>query len=170
MIVLGQRIGLDITAASAPIHVLVKFRDDEGKLWNLEATSGGFPARDQHYRDLLPISDRALETGIYLKPLTKEETVAVMAEVVIENQIAKGHYTDAMAIADTAITHYPLFVQAMVRRGSAAFLIIEQDFKAKYPDINAVPESERSRLDYLLRVNQTMFDKAENLGWQPFNP
>lgn len=170
MIVLGQRIGLDMTAASAPIHVLVKFRDDEGKLWNLEATSGGFPARDQHYRDLLPISDRALETGIYLQPLTKVETVAIMAEVVMEDQIAKGRYMDGMAIADIALDHYPLFVQAMVRRGSAAFLIIEQDFKAQYPTIEAVPEAERPRLDYLLRVNQTMFDKAENLGWQPFNP
>ncbi len=170
MIILGQRIGLDITAASAPIHVLVKFRDDEGKLWNLEATSGGFPARDQHYRDLLPISDRAMETGIYLQPLTKAETVAVMAEVVMEDQIAKGRYMDGMAVADIALDHYPLFVQAMVRRGSAAFLILKQDFEAKYPSLDAVPEAERPRLDYLLRVNQTMFDKAENLGWQPFNP
>lgn len=170
MIVLGQRIGLDVTAASAPIHVLVKFRDDEGKLWNLEATSGGFPARDQHYRDLLPISDRALETGIYLQPLTKEETIAVMAEVVMEDQIAKGRYMDGMAVADIALDHYPLFVQAMVRRGSAAFLILKQDFEAKYPSLDAVPEAERPRLDYLLRVNQTMFDKAEGLGWQPFNP
>jgi regulator of sirC expression with transglutaminase-like and TPR domain len=170
MIVLGQRIGLDMTAASAPIHVLVKFRDDEGKLWNLEATSGGFPARDQHYRDLLPISDRAMETGIYLQPLTKAETVALMTEVVFEDQIGKGRYMDGMAIADIALDHYPLFVQAMVRRGSAAFLIIEQDFKAQYPTIEAVPEAERPRFDYLLRVNQTMFDKAEGLGWQPFNP
>ena len=170
MLVLGQRIGLDMTAASAPILVLVKFRDDEGKLWNLEATSGGFPARDQHYRDLLPISDRALETGIYLQPLTKAETVAVMAEVVMEDQIAKGRYMDGMAVADIALNHYPLFVQAMVRRGSAAFLILKQDFEAKYPSLDAVPESERPRLDYLLRVNQSMFDKAENLGWQPFNP
>lgn len=170
MIVLGQRIGLDITAASAPIHVLVKFRDDEGKLWNLEATSGGFPARDQHYRDLLPISDHAMETGIYLQPLTKAETVAVMAEVVMEDQIAKGRYMDGMAVADIALDHYPLFVQAMVRRGSAAFLILKQDFEAKYPSLDAVPESERPRLDYLMRVNQTMFDKAEGLGWQPFNP
>lgn len=60
MIILGQRIGLDITAATAPIHVLVKFGDDESKLWNLEDTSGGFLARDQHYRGLLPISDRAM--------------------------------------------------------------------------------------------------------------
>ena len=170
MIILGQRIGLDITAASAPIHVLVKFRDDEGKLWNLEATSGGFPARDQHYRDLLPISDRAMETGIYLQPLTKAETIAVMAEVVMEDQIAKGRYMDGMAVADIALDHYPLFVQAMVRRGSAAFLILKQDFEAKYPSLDAVPEDERPRLNYLLRVNQTMFDKAEGLGWQPFNP
>ena len=63
MIILGQRIGLDMTAASAPLHVLVRFRDDAGKLWNLQATSGGFPARDQHYRDLLPIPDRAMETA-----------------------------------------------------------------------------------------------------------
>jgi hypothetical protein len=40
MIVLGQRIRLDITAASAPIHVLVKFRDDAGKLWNLGRFDG----------------------------------------------------------------------------------------------------------------------------------
>jgi regulator of sirC expression with transglutaminase-like and TPR domain len=170
MIILGQRIGLDITAASAPLHVLVKFRDDDGKLWNLEATSGGSPARDQHYRDLLPISDRSLETGIYLKPLTKEETVALMVEVVMEDQITKGHYMDAMAVADIALDHYPLFVQAMVRRGSAAYLIIEQDFKTKYPTLEAIPEAERPRLDYLLEVNKTMFDKADNLGWQPFNP
>ncbi len=170
MIILGQRIGLDTTAASAPIHVLIKFRDDEGKLWNLGATSGGFPARDQHYRDLLPISDRAMETGIYLQPLTKAETVAVMAEVVMEDQIGKGRYMDGMAVADIALDHYPLFVKAMVRRGSAAFLILKQDFEAKYPSLDAVPEAERPRLDYLLRVNQTMFDKAEGLGWQPFNP
>lgn len=170
MIVLGQRIGLDITAASAPLHVLVKFRDDAGVLWNLEATSGGLPARDQHYRELLPISDRALETGIYLQPLTREEVVAVLAEVVIEDQIRRGRHMDAMAVADIALDHYPLFVQAMVRRGSAAFLILKQDFEAKYPSLKAVPESERPRLDYLLSINQTMFDKAENLGWQPFNP
>jgi regulator of sirC expression with transglutaminase-like and TPR domain len=170
MIILGQRIGLDITAASAPLHVLVKFRDDENKLWNLEATSGGSPARDQHYRDLLPISDRSLETGIYLKPLSKEETVALMIEVVMEDQITEGHYMDAMAVADIALDHYPLFVQAMVRRGSAAYLIIEQDFKTKYPTLEAIPEAERPRLDYLLEVNKTMFDKAEKLGWQPFSP
>lgn len=105
-----------------------------------------------------------METGIYLQPLTKAETVAVMAEVVMEDQIAKGRYMDAMAVADIALDHYPLFLQAMVRRGSATFLIIEQDFKAKYPDINAVPETEFPRLDYLLRVNQAMFEKAEESG------
>ena len=38
-----------------------------------------------------------------------------------------------MSGARIGIDHYPLFVQAMVRRGSAAYLLIEQDFKAKYP-------------------------------------
>jgi hypothetical protein len=77
---------------------------------------------------------------------------------------------DAMAVARIGIDHYPIFVQAMARRGSAAYLLIEQDFKAKYPTIEAVPKADRPRLDGLLRINQQMFGKAEGLGWQPFNP
>jgi hypothetical protein len=111
-----------------------------------------------------------METGIYLQPLTKEETLAVMTEDVMEDQIAKGQYMDAMAVTQVGIEHYPLFVQAVVRRGSAAYLLSDQDFKAKYPSIEAVPEAERPLLDYLLRANQEMFDRAEGLGWQPFDP
>ena len=75
-----------------------------------------------------------------------------------------------MSGARIGIDHYPLFVQAMVRRGSAAYLLIEQDFKAKYPTIEAVPKADRPRLDGLRRINQQMFGKAEGLGWQLFNP
>lgn len=44
-IILGQKIGLDVTAANAPEHVFVKYRDEAGALYNLEATSGAGFAR-----------------------------------------------------------------------------------------------------------------------------
>ena len=64
-IILGQRLGLDVTPAMAPLHVFVKFTDDQGVTHNLEATSGAGRARDQHYRDLLPITDKAISNGVF---------------------------------------------------------------------------------------------------------
>jgi len=43
---LGQRLGLTMTLAEAPLHVFVKYTDDDGAVWNLEATSGGGVTRD----------------------------------------------------------------------------------------------------------------------------
>jgi regulator of sirC expression with transglutaminase-like and TPR domain len=169
-IILGQRLGLDVTAAVAPLHVLVKFTDSTGATWNLEATSGAGKARDQHYRDLLPISDRALQTGIYLKPLTKEETVGVMAMLVLEDLIEKKRYLDAMAVADIILDHDPLSTHAMVKKATAAYYMLKADFYDKYPTAQDVPEDQRPLLAYLQRINDDMFQNAENLGWQPFNP
>ncbi|MGV6812253.1 MAG: transglutaminase family protein, partial [Brevirhabdus sp.] len=76
-IILGQRLGLDVTPAMAPLHVFVKFTDDDGVTHNLGATSGAGRARDQHYRDLLPITDAAISNGVFLTPLDAEQSVAV---------------------------------------------------------------------------------------------
>ncbi len=45
-LVLGQRLGLSMTLAEAPLHVFVKYTDDDGAVWNLEPTSGGGFTRD----------------------------------------------------------------------------------------------------------------------------
>ena len=44
-IILGQKLGLDVTAATVPAHVLVKYRDEQGRLHGFEATSGGAEER-----------------------------------------------------------------------------------------------------------------------------
>jgi regulator of sirC expression with transglutaminase-like and TPR domain len=44
-VLLGQKLGLDITFALAPSHVLAKFRDETGRWINVEAVSGGHPKR-----------------------------------------------------------------------------------------------------------------------------
>lgn len=130
-IILGQRLGLDVTPAMAPLHVLVKFTDDDGKVWNLEATSGAGAARDQHYRDLLPITDEAVANGVFLSPLSEEESISLIAAVVAEDLIEKGRYQDAMAVADTLIEHYPMFAYMMVMKATAAYHLLQQDFYAK---------------------------------------
>jgi len=63
-IILGQRLGLDVTAAQAPVHIFVKYRDDMGNQINLEATSGATPARDIWIRQQSPMTDEAVANGV----------------------------------------------------------------------------------------------------------
>jgi len=163
-IILGQRMGLDVTPAMAPVHVFVKFTDDQGITHNLESTSGAGRARDQHYRDLLPITDAATSNGVFLTPLDAEQSVAVIAAVIVEELIAKGRYHDAMAVADILIEHYPMFAYIMVKKTTASYHLLRTEFHEKYPTAQDVPEDQRSYLTYLQRVNHGMFDRAESLG------
>ena len=68
----------------APLHVFVKFTDEAGTVTNLETTSGALPARDVHYRNQLPMTDEAITNGVFLAELSQEETVAVIATVLVE--------------------------------------------------------------------------------------
>lgn len=166
-IILGQRLGLKVVPAIAPLHVLVKFTDDQGETHNLEATSGAGRARDQHYKNFLPITEKAIANGMFLTPLTNRESVALIAAEVVEHLIDDGHYLDAMAIADILLWHYPKFGYMMAKKGTSAYYLLKEDFHDKYPDANDVPEDQRPYLAYLQRVNQGMFDRAEKLGWRP---
>lgn len=166
-IILGQRLGLDVTPSMAPLHVFVKFTDDQGVTHNLETTSGAGRARDQHYRDLLPITDSAIANGVFLAPLDSEQSVAVIAAVLVEEMIARERYHDAMAVADILIEHYPMFAYIMVKKATASYHLLRTEFHEKYPTAQDVPEDQRPYLAYLQRVNQGMFNKAESLGWRP---
>jgi regulator of sirC expression with transglutaminase-like and TPR domain len=65
---LGERLGLDMTLSTAPLHIFVKFTDRAtGKTWNLETTSGAGFTRDEHYHKNLPITDAAVANGVYLR-------------------------------------------------------------------------------------------------------
>ncbi|MCE8510850.1 hypothetical protein KBY28_20555 [Ruegeria pomeroyi] len=166
-IILGQRLGLNVVPALAPLHVLVKFTDDQGVTHNLEATSGAGRARDQHYRDLLPITDTAISNGVFLAPLNAEQSVAVIAAVIVEELIAQERYRDAMAVADILIEHHPTFAYIMVKKATASYHLLRREFHEMYPTAQDVPEDQRPYLAYLQRVNQEMFDRAESLGWRP---
>ncbi|HEV2540099.1 MAG TPA: transglutaminase family protein [Frateuria sp.] len=76
-VILGKKLGLDITLATAPLHVFVKFHKDDGTWLDVETTSGG-TLSDDRYVAQYHIQPRALLTGIYLRPLSRKESVGVM--------------------------------------------------------------------------------------------
>jgi regulator of sirC expression with transglutaminase-like and TPR domain len=142
-VVLGQRIGLTLTLSTAPFHVLVKYTDDDGAVWNLEATSGGGFTRDAWYRKELPMSDEAVTKGTFLKPLTAEQNTALIASFMVEHLMTTGRYEDAIVAADTILKHDPASTYVHVKRGSAYYLLLKRDVLDRYKLQSEMPLERR---------------------------
>ena len=167
VILLAERLGLDATASTAPLHVFVKFTPAGGETINLEATSGALPARDVWYREQLPMTDLAVANGVYMKRLGRAETLAVMATVLVEHFIDAGKYALAAETADELIRHYPNYAYLHVIRGTAIYHIIDREFYQRYRGPQEVPAREREYFVLLLKENERAFARAEGLGWVP---
>lgn len=166
-IILGERLGIDVTASTAPLHVFVKYTDTEtGITYNLETTSGAHPSRDVWYRQGMPMTDKAISNGVYLQRLTKRETVVVMASSLVEHYNENQEFEKTIAISDVQLEYYPKYVDAMLRKGSAYYRLLAKHFLQKYPTLGQIPVNERGYFQYLSDNNLFWFDKAESLGWR----
>lgn len=106
-VVLGQRLGLNVTAALAPMHVFVKYRNDTGEWINLEATSGANSARDVWIRQQNPMTDEAIANGIYMRPLSRRETVAAMALTLTEYYSEQHQFQKTIAVSNLVLEYSP---------------------------------------------------------------
>jgi regulator of sirC expression with transglutaminase-like and TPR domain len=164
---LGERLGLNVTLSTAPLHIFVKWTDDEtGKTWNLETTSGAGFTRDAHYRKLLPTTDEAVANGVYLKALSRQEALSVMATLIIDHLIDIGRYEEAIEVADVLIAAYPANAYALVKKGNAYYRLLEQNIIRKYPKQSDIPPDKIAFANELYRANQEAFAQPEALGWR----
>ena len=163
--ILGKRVGLDLTLAEAPLHLLVKYTDDSGAEWNLEPTSGGGFVRDSHYRKELPMTDKAVAEGAYLRALPPEEAVAMIVLQAAETHMRAGRYEQAVIASDVLLRHFPRFAHAMVVKGSSYSMILRRDIIAKYKRESEMTPEVKAYADTLYAENVAAFAEAEALGW-----
>lgn len=168
-IILGQKLGVDVTVATAPLHVFVKYRGDDGKYHNFEATSGG-TIKDSELHRSYPMTDKAVANGLYLRPLSRKQTVVVMVETLLEFYRNQGQYEQRMKLAELVLAHDPKSVSAMVAMGHAYYGVSKRDFIDRYPSPAQIPEAERARYQELKRNNNLWYEKAEALGWREPDP
>ncbi len=165
---LAQRLGLDVTLSTAPHHVFVKYHDDATGRWiNLETTSGGNPARDVWLRHLFSMTDKAITNGLYMKTLSRKETLAVMADIVLAGESEHGRYDAMLATAEVLRPYYPNNVTVLLAPATAAMGTVHDEFQVKYPDRNDVPPELAGRLALLEHNALNAFNRAHALGWRP---
>lgn len=165
-IILGDKLGIDVSASTAPLHVFVKFTDTDEKTYSLETTSGANFARDSWYREQMPMTNQAIDNGVYLQKLSRKETVAVMITVLAEHYFKEQEYKKTWAISDLTLKYYPKYVNAMLRNGSAFYRMLEENFIRKYPNPNEIPRNQRELFHFLSNGNRYWFAKAEGFGWR----
>lgn len=167
--IVGRRLSLNLTLSTAPLHVLVRYTRSGIHPFNIEATSGGKFARDEWYRQQFPMSDRAIQSGLYLRTHTDQETVAVMATTALDYLIAAGRNEEAVSVADAILSVNPKDGYVIVKKGSAIGATMKAEFHDKYPVASLIPVNLRERYAELAAANEKAFVDAEALGWEEPN-
>lgn len=162
--ILGQKLGLPVTLATAPEHVLVKYRDDSREWLNVEATAGGYET-NAGYERRTGISKKAIANQIYLRPLDQREAVAVMLSTLMEFYRNHGQITQEMAIANFALEVNPKDVVALLHKGSGYYTLLQERYVSRYPTPADIPIDQRQDYRMLSQENLRLFAQAEALGW-----
>lgn len=166
-LIIADRLGLDMALALAPDHIFVRHREESGRIVNLETTSGAYPARNDWYRQHMPMSERALRSGIYLRSLSRREAVGVMASTVLEHLLDERSYSEAVKVSEVILRHCPRDVYTLLKQGTAFAHLIRVEFELKYPSPLLIPAPLRPRYLMLAKRNRAAFEAAEALGWEP---
>ena len=167
-IALAQKLGLTVGAASSPRHVFVKLRDDHGTWHNIETVSGGWPRRDSLYHQDAAMTPESIASGIYMRPLGKRETVALMAAELFQHHGDPGSARPdvVIALADVLLQHDPINLDAMLSKGRAYYLIGKDRCVDTSMSSRKTNERERQECIALQRENIRWYEKAEKLGWR----
>jgi regulator of sirC expression with transglutaminase-like and TPR domain len=170
MLILADRLGLDVSLSTAPMHLLMKFTESEtGRTYNVEATSGGGFSRDAWYQQSMGISDEAMRSGIYLQKLTRRETVLAILDLLGDFYLQSRLLDKALDHFTVSLKQYPKNVYAMLKIGACYARLFQEQFATKYRKEGDVPVSERALLNFYVEQNKRYFQMAESLGWHEEN-
>jgi len=166
-LILADRLGLDVTLSRAPNHLFMIFTDSEtGQSFNIETTSGGFPARDIWYRENMPMTDTAVANGVFLGALTRRNSVGLLAETLIAHHEESGDYQAAIDLGNVIFAHDPTDAVTLIGIGSSYYKLLEREFYSLYPEPGDVPPDQRARYRYLDDMNFRAINHALALGWR----
>lgn len=164
-LILGERLGLDLRLTSAPGHLFVRLHTADGTLLNVETTNGAGFARMEWFQQCFKISERAVDSGLFMRSLSRREAVAEMASTVVEHLMETGQPHHAASVASIMLEHSPRSCSAMLQLGAASALMLRDEFERTYPSPLLIPPALRARYHMLVQCNRSAFAAAEALGW-----
>lgn len=168
--ILADEVNVEAFIATAPMHVFIKHKDEKGQWWNLELTSGTF-SRTSFIIESFNVSDAGMESGLYLKPLSNKESLALCLSDLIEYYEKKtGHYFgDIVYKAYTeGLKVYPNSILQLVKRDEIKYRLDKEMEKygfKEYDDIKSHPN-----LIKLYDEIKSVDEFIQNIGYSTLTP
>lgn len=162
---LGQRLGINISLAVAPMHLFARFTEDSGQITNIEATSGELLS-DANYIRAFNIDPNAVNHGLYVQSLTRKQTLSVMFRDV-SRLYARNHLFEyAEQVADWMLELYPKHVDAMIHKGNIHYIKSQKLLYESTIDGKPLTEPVKRQLNLLTLKNLGWYERAEGIGWR----
>jgi regulator of sirC expression with transglutaminase-like and TPR domain len=168
-LILADKLGLDMSLAMAPAHLFLRWRDEGGRVTNLETTSGADPARGVWIREVRGVTDRGVASGFYMRSLTRREGIAAMALTVVEHLMAQRRLREALTVTELILRCNPRDGMAWANQGQACACLIGSEYLDSYRSELLIPLPLRAEYLALLQRNHHAFATAKRLGWQSVN-
>lgn len=165
-VILGQKLGINVTIARAPEHFFVRHIDESGQSFNLETTTGAGLKKDSSYKSEFEIPQKAIDSGLYLRTLNKKETVLMIFMTLKERYCSAKEAQNLMVISDFLLSKNPNSIDGMLGKGYAYYLQLNRDFLSKYSKPRDIPIDKREEFIKLEDNNRIWYEKAEALGWR----
>jgi regulator of sirC expression with transglutaminase-like and TPR domain len=170
LVVLGQKIGLDVTVATAPQHVFAKFRKDDGSWVNIEATNEAVMLPDEMYIRTYEIPALPIKKGVYLRAHTKREVAVFLASLYLVHIDKLRDYKHMHALVDLMLPLAPTSPELLMVKANAYSAEIDARFVAKYQRPDNLPKHLKPEYDRLMAEHRKWSDKLDALGWASMSP
>ncbi|MFE1574076.1 transglutaminase family protein, partial [Comamonas odontotermitis] len=165
--ILGQKIGLDMTTARAPNHVFVKWRDKDGQYYNLETTSGAGFTRDTWMQQQTQATPEGIKSGIYMRAQTKKEAAAAIPEIVLDKYWDEGDLQKELALAELLEKYNPKSITVILSKHNISVAMLRTEFVQKYSRPIDIPANLQPRYHELQAKMKGYESQALALGWRP---
>jgi len=168
--ILADEVNVEAFIALAPMHCFIKHKDEQDKWWNLELTSGTF-SRTSFIMESFNVSDAGMESGLYMKPLSEKESVALcLADLIDYYEKKTGIYSDNLVrkAYTIGIKYYPNSNLQLAKRDDIKYRL-DNAMKLKglnhYNQLKSYPELQKQYLSL-----ESTFDYLKKIGYSRLTP
>lgn len=168
-LVLAEQLDVDMALITAPTHLQIRYTDPKtGKPVNLETTSGANPSRPEWLKTQIPPwTERSVETGMYLKTLTKQQMVGEMGTTILQRLFGEDkNWGEDIEVSIIILEVYPQSDIALLHVNKSTENELVQKYISKYPSTSAMPPEVQAKALSLMRMSDTAYQQLVHLGFK----
>lgn len=158
-----------VCGVAIPLHFFCRVKDRQtGDVWNFETTNG-HTARNIWYIEQHNIPQKAIDSGIYMRELSRKEFLAGLMQVLIAKHREKKEFQIALKYTELVLKLNPKDIVAIVQKcalnSELGYQLYQKEQKG-----DTLTAKEKNLFEQYKATTIEFEKKAFSLGWKPETP